>query len=443
MNMNAGLFQQQSLKLAMTQELSQAIALLQYSALELTAFLESRALENPLMQIETENVRAMDPRRDRVRGASSKLKKDDRSWIEQIRAKDNLLEDYLISQLEIKYISPLMDKIIRRIIKSIDENGYLRESVTEIADELCVSEGDAAEALAELQLLEPAGIGARTLQECLLLQVQRLLRPDDLAEVIMEEHFEWFADKKWKQLASLLGVELKDIQRVSDLVRTLNPRPAAAFSKESAGYIVPDVAVSWDGSSFLITVQDELLPKVSFNSQYYESFKSTGDKEVRKYLQDRSQDYNWIVRSLEQRKDTIKKVTMKLVEKQQDFFIEGPAKLRPMTMKEIADELEIHESTVSRTVREKYVQTPFGTFELKTFFTSAVKTTGADGASSASVKKKIAAMVEAEDKLKPLSDSEIMSILEKGDAIVISRRTVAKYRDQLGIPSSAKRKRYE
>jgi RNA polymerase sigma-54 factor len=443
MNMNAGLFQQQSLKLAMTQELSQAIALLQYSALELTAFLESRALENPLMQVETETVRAMDPRRDRVRGANSKLKKDDRSWIEQIRAKDNLLEDYLISQLEIKYISPLMDKIIRRIIASIDENGYFCDGITEIADELCVSEEEAAEALAELQLLEPAGIGARTLQECLLLQVQRLLRPDELAEVIIGEHFEWFADKKWKPLAALLGVELKDIQRVSDLVRSLNPRPAAAFSKESAGYIVPDVAVSWDGSSFLITVQDEQLPKVSFNSQYYESFKSTGDKEVRKYLQDRSQDYNWIVRSLEQRKETIKKVTMKLVEKQQEFFIEGPAKLKPMTMKEIADELEIHESTVSRTVREKYVQTPFGTFELKTFFTSTVKTTGSDGASSAGVKKKIAALVDGEDKLKPLSDSEIMSILEKEDAIVISRRTVAKYRDQLGIPSSSKRKRYE
>ncbi|MEN8701622.1 RNA polymerase factor sigma-54 [Bacillus infantis] len=443
MNMNAGLFQQQSLKLAMTQELSQAIALLQYSALELTAFLESRALENPLMQVETETVRAMDPRRDRVRGANSKLKKDDRSWIEQIRAKDNLLEDYLISQLEIKYISPLMDKIIRRIIASIDENGYFCDSITDIADELCVSEDDAAEALAELQLLEPAGIGARTLQECLLLQVQRLLRPDELAEVIIEEHFEWFADKKWKPLAALLGVELKDIQRVSDLVRSLNPRPAAAFSKESAGYIVPDVAVSWDGSSFLITVQDEQLPKVSFNSQYYESFKSTGDKEVRKYLQDRSQDYNWIVRSLEQRKETIKKVTMKLVEKQQDFFIAGPSKLKPMTMKEIADELEIHESTVSRTVREKYVQTPFGTFELKTFFTSTVKTTGTDGASSAGVKQKISALVDGEDKLKPLSDSEIMAILEKKADIVISRRTVAKYRDQLGIPSSAKRKRYE
>ncbi|MCA1040391.1 RNA polymerase factor sigma-54 [Bacillus infantis] len=443
MNMNAGLFQQQSLKLAMTQELSQAIALLQYSALELTAFLESRALENPLMQVETETVRAMDPRRDRVRGANSKLKKDDRSWIEQIRAKDNLLEDYLISQLEIKYISPLMDKIIRRIIASIDENGYFCDSITDIADELCVSEEEAAEALAELQLLEPAGIGARTLQECLLLQVQRLLCPDELAEVIIGEHFEWFADKKWKPLAALLGVELKDIQRVSDLVRSLNPRPAAAFSKESAGYIVPDVAVSWDGSSFLITVQDEQLPKVSFNSQYYESFKSTGDKEVRKYLQDRSQDYNWIVRSLEQRKETIKKVTMKLVEKQQEFFIEGPAKLKPMTMKEIADELEIHESTVSRTVREKYIQTSYGTFELKTFFTSTVKTTGSDGASSAGVKQKIAALVDGEDKLKPLSDSEIMSILEKEDAIVISRRTVAKYRDQLGIPSSAKRKRYE
>ncbi|UII55553.1 RNA polymerase factor sigma-54 [Cytobacillus spongiae] len=441
MNLKAGLYQQQTLKLTMTQELTQAIALLQYSTQELTSFLENKALENPLLEIETGHITAMDPRKDQLKLNRMKPEKDKQSWIEQIGAEVHTLSEYLLSQLTDQQITSSENKIYDYLIHNLDENGYLLIGTKELMEHCGLTSELASEYIDRLQQLEPVGIGARSLQECLLLQVKDY--GYDLAEVILEEHFEAFADRKWKPLAKLLGVDLKEIQEVFDYVQTLDPRPASRFQTEKASYVVPDVVIKWDGESFAVSIFDELIPKIKFNTTYYQKFSKHEDQQVNRFLNEKQQDYHWILKSLEQRKETLTNVSMKIVEKQSNFFIKGPSHLKPMTMKEIADELEIHESTVSRAVREKYAQTPYGTFELRSFFSSTIQTTSDENTSSQQVKNVIQRLVDKENKQKPLSDQQLVSILKDEEGIVVSRRTIAKYRDQLGIPSSSKRKRYE
>jgi RNA polymerase sigma-54 factor len=440
MNLKAGLWQQQTLKLAMTQELSQAIALLQYSAHELTAFLEDKALENPLLQIEISNIKPMNPLIDRNRRKHQKAEKD---WIEQIADKPFSLEDYLLSQLKITNLSADQVTVIRHLIQNLDQNGYFLGDLNEIVQKLRVTEEIVEECLAIIQTLEPAGIGARNLQECLLMQIYYLNPNNELAQKIISEYFLPFAEKKWKSIAKDLKVTLKDIQDVFDQIQTLDPKPGAVLGHETTTYIIPDAIIEQSSEGLTVRMSDESLPRISLNEQYYHKFKDQ-DQQVSRFLQDKLQDYQWIQKSIEQRKETLTRVIAKIIEKQATFFQKGSQYLVPMTMKEIAVELDIHESTVSRAVREKYVQTPNGTFPLKSFFTSTIQTVSEEeNTSSTQVKKKIATLIDNENKLKPLSDQDIVEQLKAAEGMVVSRRTIAKYRDQLGIPSSAKRKRFD
>lgn len=442
MNLKAGLWQQQTLKLAMTQELTQAIALLQYSAQELTAFLENKALENPLIQVDHANVQPMNPLIDRNRRKHQKVEKD---WIEQIAEKKHSIEEQLLSQFNIKKMPAEQLKIIRNLIQNLDENGYFLGDLSEIAKSLKVSEELVEEGLAVLQTLEPAGIGARNLQECLLMQIYYENPNNELALNILTNYFVPFAEKKWKQIAKELQVTLKDIQDVFDEIQRLNPKPGATLigGTANAAYITPDAIIEQTAEGLTVRMFDDPIPRISFNESYYQKFKNQ-DQQVNRFLQEKFQDYQWILKSIEQRKETLTNVVAKIVEKQPSFFQKGPQYLVPMTMKEVAAELDIHESTVSRAVREKYVQTPIGTFTLKSFFTSTIQTVSEDeGTSSTQVKNSISKLIEKENKEKPLSDQEIVEQLKTLEGIVVSRRTIAKYRDQLGIPSSSKRKRFK
>jgi RNA polymerase sigma-54 factor len=442
MNLKAGLWQQQTLKLTMTQELSQAIALLQYSAQELTEFLENKALENPLIQIESGSVQPMNPLIDRQRRNHQKAEKN---WIEQIAAKSVSREEQLISQLNLKMLTAEELRVIRYLINNLDENGYFTGDLNEIAVKLNISMELAEDGLAVIQTLEPAGIGARNLQECLLIQMEYEKPGNELAIKILTDYFIPFAEKKWKQIAKELQVTLKDIQDVFDEIQLLNPRPGALLAPEASAYIIPDVLVAQSNEGLTVQMVDDPIPRIVFNERFYRKFKDREqDQQVRRFLQDKFQDYQWILKSIEQRKETLIKVVSKIVEKQPAFFQKGPHFLVPMTMKEIASELEIHESTVSRAVREKYVQTPIGTFSLKSFFTSTIQTVSDDeNTSSTQVKNIISKLIAQENKEKPLSDQDIVEQLKTLEGIVVSRRTIAKYRDQLGIPSSSKRKRFK
>jgi RNA polymerase sigma-54 factor len=440
MDFNQGLFQQQTLKLTMTQELSQAIALLQYSTQELSAFLESKALENPLIQIDS-TVVPVNPLADRKRKRHATSTMIQNDWLQQIGENKNSLTEHVLSQIPIIEEFKPLHQAFTHLIDYLDVNGYITIDNTELTKRYTTEQIEAC--LQHLHAMEPAGIGARSLQECLLIQLKRMPKPHQLAITLVEEHFQPFAEKKWKDLASKLQISLAEIQSAFDILQTLDPRPGSKFSHEQTSFIVPDVVVIWDGQNYSITVFDELLPKVSFNDSFYQQYANTDDKQVSRYIDNQFQNYQWIQRSLEQRKETLQRVALKIVEKQPEFFKNGPNNLKPMIMKEVAEELEIHESTVSRAVREKYVQTPFGIYELKSFFTSTIQTTSEESTSSTQVKNAITKLTETENKLKPLSDQDIVDILKSKEGMVLSRRTVAKYRDQLGIASSSKRRRYE
>lgn len=441
MDLKAGLWQQQTLKLAMTQELTQAIALLQYSAQELSAFLENKALENPLLQVENNHIQPINPLIDRNRRKHTKNTEND--WIEQIAAKSSTNEDQLLNQLNLRKYSSIQLKIIKYLIENLDVNGYLTSEPEEIAALLGVHIELVEESIIVIQTLEPAGIGARNLQECLLIQLERENLKDDLALTILTHYFIPFAEKKWKQIAKELQITLQKIQEIFDLVQQLSPRPGALLEQENASYIIPDAIVERFGEGFAVRLCDDILPKISFNDHYYQKLTTTKDSQVSRFLQEKVQDYQWIMKSIEQRKETLTRVVSKIVEKQTRFFENGKEYLVPMTMKEVAGELEIHESTVSRAVKEKFVQTPIGTFPLKSFFTSTIQTVSNESTSSSQVKNEIASMIDSEDKQRPLSDQEIVEKLNTTQGIVVSRRTVAKYRDQLGIASSSKRKRFD
>ena len=441
MNLKPGLWQQQSLKLAMTQELTQAIALLQYSAQELSSFLENKALENPLLQVENNHIQPINPLIDRNRRKHTKNTEND--WIEQIAAKSSSIEDQLLNQLTLRKYSSIQLKIIKHLIEILDVNGYLTSDPEEIANQLDVHLELVEESIIVIQTLEPAGIGARNLQECLLIQLERENLKDDLALTILTHYFIPFAEKKWKQIAKELNIPLQKIQEIFDTIQQLNPRPGALLEQENASYIIPDAIVERFGDGFAVRLCDDILPKISFNDHYYQKLTTTKDSQVSRFLQEKVQDYQWILKSIEQRKETLTRVVRKIVEKQTRFFENGKEYLVPMTMKEVAGELEIHESTVSRAVKEKFVQTPIGTFTLKAFFTSTIQTVSNESTSSSQVKNEIASMIDSEDKQRPLSDQEIVEKLKTTQGIVVSRRTVAKYRDQLGIASSSKRKRFD
>ncbi|WP_042462904.1 RNA polymerase factor sigma-54 [Neobacillus dielmonensis] len=440
MQFKASLWQQQTTKLSMTHELSQAIALLQYSVEELTAFLENKSLENPLIHLENVTVQPVNPLIDRQRRKPQKMEKN---WIEQIADQSSSLEEQLISQIDMKFKSTVQIKIIRYLIQHLDENGYFTGDLHLIADKLSVSYEFVEAGLRLIQTLEPAGIGARSLQECLTLQIKKKDPDNKMALTILQGYFLQFAERKWKQISKELGVTLKEIQDVFDQIQLLNPKPGASLVKETAAYVVPDVIVDQTEAGLVIRLLDELLPKITFNDSYYKQFYNK-DQQVNSFLQEKVQEYQWIVKSIEQRKETLLRVVMKIVEKQPGFFQKGATFLVPMTMKEIATDLDIHESTVSRTVREKYVQTPTGTYPLKTFFTSTIQSVDQeDSISSTHVKNLIRQIIDNENKEKPMSDQDIMEKLKEEQRMDVSRRTVAKYREQLGIPSSSKRKRFK
>ncbi|MEH7247638.1 RNA polymerase factor sigma-54 [Neobacillus niacini] len=443
MDLKAGLWQQQSLKLAMTQELTQAIALLQYSAQELTAFLENKALENPLLQVENKNIQPINPLIDRNRRKKYNNKNTENEWIEQIAAKSSTTEDQLINQLTLHKYSSIQLKVIKYLIETLDVNGYLAFEPNEISELLGVPLELVEECIIVIQTLEPAGIGARNLQECLLIQIERKNLEDPLALTILSDYFVPFAEKKWKQIAKELQIPIQKIQEVFDTVQQLNPRPGSRLEQENASYIIPDAIVERFEGGYSVRLCNDSIPKISFNDQYYQKLTSTQDSQVGRFLQEKVQDYHWIMKSIEQRKETLTRVVSKIVEKQSCFFEKGREYLVPMTMKEVAAELEIHESTVSRAVKEKYVQTPMGTFSLKSFFTSTIQTVSNENTSSSQVKNAIASLIETENKQNPFSDQEIVEVLKTSQGIVVSRRTVAKYRDQLGIASSSKRKRFD
>jgi RNA polymerase sigma-54 factor len=436
--MKVGLFQQQSLKVMMTKELSQAISLLQYSALEISSFLQEQALQNPLIDFQDRSI-LVQKKTHRSTSAPGKGV----SPIDMAAAKKETLQQHLLAQLSFMPIPPSQKAIVVYIINSLNDNGYLQEGIRDIGSALNKGAEEVEQALRIVQQLEPVGVGARSLQECLLIQLQRKGICTPLMETILMEFFEEFAYKKWDKVAKRLSVTLRDIQDIYDEVVLLNPRPGLQFGSDQEKFIIPDYVVQKEKGQIVLKANDELNIQVKLNEEYKGVLHNKQNPELFSYLQEKYRELQWILKGLNNRKHTLDQVMQAIFHYQYLFFEMGPAYLKPLTMKELAEQVEVHESTVSRAIKNKYVQTPFGTFEMKSFFTNSIQSHDKQELSSSYVKTLIKQLVDQENKQKPLSDQQISKKLEEEHEIIVSRRTVAKYREELQILSSSKRKRYD
>lgn len=456
MNINYNLTLEQSQKLIMTPELRQAIQLLQFNSMELNEYLTKELEENPMLEMEAppkdmETV-AIDDRNNDIEWKEYIEKYDDISYkpeidkntkdynIESFISYDPTLKEHLISQLNFVNFSKKDKKIAEYIIQNIDNNGYLVTPVEEIA-ELTNSNIDIVEeVLSIIQSFEPLGVGARTLKECLLIQMKDVDYP--IVKTIIENNLEDIANNRINKIAKEYELTSIDIQNVCDFIKTLEPKPGRTFgsSTEETKYIVPDATILLVDGEYIIQVNDYTGPKLIINNFYKNMLKDGGDEKTTEFLQNKFNSAMWVIKSIEQRRQTIYKVVESILKHQLEFFKNGERNLIPLTLKEVADDIQMHESTISRATNGKYVQTPRGLFELKYFFMSGLSNCSGD-ISSASVKSMIKELIDNENPKKPLSDQQIAKILEdKGTTI--SRRTVAKYRDEIQIPASSMRKRY-
>lgn len=428
--LKASLLQEQSLRLAMTQELRQAITMLQYNVQELTEFLYEQSLENPLIELNGF---------DREKKKSKTTSKQTENQMEIYSVDSTTIQQHLVNQLQYYKIDEEQRKTASFIILNVDENGYLQETNEELASLLSVCIEKVNSCMELVQSLEPAGVGARNIQECLSIQLKRLQRRSTLAEMIVDEYFAYFVKKDWRKLANVLKCSTEELQEAVHVITSLQPKPGLAFSSEKPLYIVPDMAVKKEGNRLVIQMNERNMPRIEIHSEYSELLHNS-ESDVASYVSEKYQHVQWIMRSLKQRKQTLLNVMEVIIEKQCDFFMNGPQYLKPLALKEVAEILGVHESTISRATRNKYVQTPYGLFEMKSFFSNAVATTEDAAISTKRVKQLIGEFVEKENKKKPLSDQKISKMLEEEHEIVVSRRTVAKYREQLNIPASSLRK---
>lgn len=332
-------------------------------------------------------------------------------------------------------------RIGEEIIGSIDEDGFLTWAVEEIAESAGCEVEDVERVLQRIQGFEPAGVGARDLRECLMLQIAERLGEDSLPYRIVDRHFDELAGHKYHDIAKALGITAKEVQDAADTISTFDPKPGREYADIDANYVTPDLIVEEIDGEYVILLNDGDLPRLRI-SRTYQNLARNGEfkGQAKEFAQSKLNGANWIIQAIEQRRQTMLKTMHVILDRQREFFDQGIQHLRPLTLKEVADEIEMHESTVSRVTNEKYVQTPRGVFKLKFFFSSGLSTDEGEDVSARGVKAKIEELVEDENPQRPYTDQQIVEKL-KEEGIQIARRTVQKYRDQLGILSSRYRKR--
>ncbi|OPY55739.1 MAG: RNA polymerase sigma-54 factor 1 [Pelotomaculum sp. PtaU1.Bin035] len=462
MQMGYNLNLEQTQKLVMTSELCQAIAVLQLSSMELSMYIERQLEENPLLEIRDDVVDEEEERqeygvdweeyfderygggRDKEIASRENSRDQQECGCEKFLSRAPTLPEYLLFQLNLSCCRG-RDKLIGEyLIGNIDQNGYLRVSLTEVAEVLRVTISEANRVLALIQSFDPVGVGARNVQECLLIQVSYLNINSELINKLIDDHLVDLAKGKLIKIAHNLGVTIQEIQRSADLLRTLDPKPGRNFTNlNDTCYIVPDVVLEKVGSEYIIFVNDITVPQITINSTYRSLLAKdrNTDSNTRRFVENKLNAAVWLLRSIEQRRLTLYKVTGCLVELQKEFLEYGIKYLKPLNLKKVAEMVGLHESTVSRATSNKYIQTPRGVFEMKFFFSTGLSNTAGTMTSAGSIKKMLQEIVAGEDPGFPLNDQKIAELLrQKG--IEISRRTVAKYRDELNIPAIQRRKRY-
>jgi RNA polymerase sigma-54 factor len=447
---------QQTQKLVMTPELRQAIAVLQLPVAELGDFIEQEMLENPCLDAEPkEEVEEPAPPSEARKlleyldggdysgGRGAQESDDEDHSFESFTATLPTLQEYLMAQLFVASLLPRERRVGEFLIDSLDDHGYLTISLDEAAAALGVAPEQAERVLQVIQGFDPPGVGARTLKECLLLQWATLDDGNPLVPTMIEHHLDDLGEGRITRIAEVLGATPAEVQGAADMIRTLDPKPGRRFGRANeTRYVVPDVAVERVGQEYVVLVNEGPLPKLMVSNHYRQMLSGSVEPEARKFVEQKIHSALWLIKAIEQRRMTLYKVTEAIVRFQREFFDRGVRYLRPLTLREVAEVVGVHESTVSRATSGKYVQTPAGTFELKFFFTSGVENAGGEGVAAESVKRMIADLVAKENSAEPLSDQALTYLLGK-QGVNISRRTVAKYREEMGVPSSNKRKRYK
>jgi len=458
MHMDYGLKLELTQKLIMTPELRQAIAILQLSSLDLCDLVEQELQENPVLEVEEptsemEETAEADEAADNVDDTSDWLDyfQDDsrRESIqepsqgphENVGTLTMTLHEHLEFQLNFTVLDRQSAAIGRYLIGCISDNGYFVSTLEDAAEQLHQPIEQVERMLYILQTFDPSGVACRDLKECLRLQLSHRQIKNELIDNIILYYLDEVAAGKCKFIADKLHATPNEIQDAVDIIKTLDPKPGRAFATVGdPGYIVPDITVEKINGAFVILINDTVVPRLTINP-YYRHIIRDADSDAKQFIEGRIGAAVWLIKSIEQRRQTLYKVMEQLIHFQNDFFEQGAKFLRPLTMKKVADAIEMHESTVSRAIANKYVTTPHGLFALRTFFLSSVHNSLGEDVSASRARDEIRELVASENPQKPYSDQLLSELLSKKD-IVVSRRTITKYREELAIPSSIKRKRY-
>jgi len=477
MEMKHGLHLQQKPTLVMTQRLQQALKLLQVPTLELQQILQTELQQNPLLEevieydeieepaADTEPAEApeVDPERETTvqdEGEKS-LAEWEEYWREgydghynrgEVQTADDFYEkvpttvptlaDYLTAQLRLATSDAETLRIGEYLIGTIDERGYLTMVDAEVADALSAPVEKVQETVAILQTFDPPGVAAHDLRECLLLQLRLRQQGDSLAYQIVDREFEHLKERRYHEIARSLKISVEQVQEAADSIGTLSPRPGNEIAAEEAKYVIPDLIVDRVDDDYVVYLNDRNVPRLRVSNAYREllSQRKRGD-ETQEYILGKLNSAKWLIQTIEQRRRTMVKVMNCIVEQQRAFFDKGISQLRPLTLQQVASQIGMHESTVSRVTNNKYVQTPRGVFELKFFFSSGLETASGEDMSAKTARDIIQHLIGNEDKKEPLSDQRIAEVLHSR-GLRIARRTVAKYREQMNILPARYRKRH-
>ncbi|MGE3760050.1 MAG: RNA polymerase factor sigma-54 [Pseudobdellovibrionaceae bacterium] len=460
--------------LKMTPQLQQAIKLLQLSRLELEGAVRKELDENPMLE-ESENLKEEDLKRTKeaaeaVEGPQTTQtdqdphKQDEFEWesylensqkppqnnfggneeimnYENVISQTTSLYDHLMWQVKMSGFNEEEEAAAAVLVSYINDEGYLDAPVEKIAEDEGVKAEDLLDVLPFVHEFDPPGVGARDLKECLLVQAKHLEEDTHDLVNLINNHVKDLEKKNYEGIARAMNLDLEDVVEMCKIIYTMNPKPGLAFVVPETQYVTPDVYVYKVGDDYMISLNEDGLPRLKI-SNFYRNMLTRGSKDsTQDYIQEKLRSAVWLIKSIHQRQRTIYKVAESIVKHQRDFFERGSAFIKPMILRDIANDIGMHESTVSRVTTAKYMHSPQGIYELKYFFNSGISTSDGDSLASESVKVKIKELVSREDVKDPLSDQKIVELLKK-DGIQIARRTVAKYRDVLRILPSSKRKKY-
>jgi len=476
MEMKFGLRAVQTQRLVMTPKLQQALKLLQVPTLELEQILKQEMMANPLLEeIETSDEDENEEEREEEASAETdeKSKEEDNKkdeeidWdeyfndgfsvagfeqeheeiderFERVAVAEESGTDKLVAQLALVIDDDKDREIGEYIIGSLNNDGFLTCDLEEVARQAETEVDRVERVLALVQGFDPPGIAARNLQESLLLQLKAQGEANTLAAIVVQDHFEALKARKFSEIAKEMRISPAQVQEIAQEIGQLDPRPGLSTFGDDAKYVVPDLIVEKVEGEYIVYLNDSNIPRLRVSRAYRDELsrsRNDGDKETSEFIVGKLNSARWLIQTIEQRRRTIVKVMQCIVDEQRDFFDKGPVALKPLTLQQVATRIGMHESTVSRVTTNKYVQTPRGVFELKYFFSSSLDTDDGENMSSKAAKTRIREIIDGEEKRKPLSDQKIVDLL-KAEGLNIARRTVAKYREQLGILPARMRKTY-